>query len=95
MADKVELGDRVKDRITGLSGIAFGITDWLYGCRRVTVQPEIENDGKPADQFCVDEPQLKITKKRVIKGDGQEEKKKPKVTGGPREDARPRPDVTR
>jgi hypothetical protein len=33
--DTVNLGDKVKDRITGLEGIAIGVTTWLYGCRRV------------------------------------------------------------
>jgi hypothetical protein len=56
MDEKVELGDRVEDKITGLKGIIIGITNWLYGCLRVTVQPEEAKDGKPADTFCVDEP---------------------------------------
>ena len=94
MDGTVELGDRVKDRITGMTGIVYGISNWLYGCRRITVQPEKEKDGKPADTFCVDEPQLRITKKAAIAGDKPVEKPakkvKPKPTGGPREDAKPR-----
>lgn len=36
----VELGDRVKDKISGLKGIAVGISNYLYGCRRISIQPE-------------------------------------------------------
>lgn len=65
-AAEIELGDRVKDRITGLKGIAVGETNWLYGCRRIVIQPETEKDGKPADTFCVDEPQLELLERGVI-----------------------------
>jgi hypothetical protein len=44
----------------------MGITDWLYGCRRVSVQPEGAKDNRPGDMFCVDAPQLKVLKKRFI-----------------------------
>jgi hypothetical protein len=64
--DRIELGDRVKDKISGLKGIAVAITQWLYGCRRVTIQPEELKDGKPVDNFTADEPQLDVVKKGVL-----------------------------
>ena len=64
--ENIKLGDKVKDKITGLTGIAIGITNWLYGCRRITIQPQESKDGKPADAFTVDEPQLEILEERVI-----------------------------
>jgi len=64
---RIELGDRVKDRISGLKGIVTGITDWLYGCRRISVQPEEAKDGKPIETFCVDEPQVEVLQKGIIK----------------------------
>ena len=64
----VELGDRVKDKITGLKGIAVGVTNYLYGCRRISVQPEQGKDGKPAEWFTVDEPQTEVIKKGVVVG---------------------------
>jgi len=62
----IEHGDRVKDKISGLKGIVVGITTWLYGCRRISVQPESAKDNRPADMFVVDEPQLILLKKTVI-----------------------------
>lgn len=49
----VGLGDRVKDRITGFSGIAIIRHTYLYANPRITVQPECEDDGfmKPSDTF--------------------------------------------
>jgi hypothetical protein len=63
----VNLGDRVRDKITKLTGIAIAETKWLYGCTRITIQPEEIKDGKPAENYCVDEPQLLIIKKNVVK----------------------------
>jgi len=63
----LEHGDRVQDKITGLKGIVVGITTWLYGCRRLSIQPETLQDGKPAEMYIVDEPQLTLLKKGVIK----------------------------
>lgn len=65
---KVELGDRVQDKISGAKGIVVILTDWAYGCVRVTIQPEkINKDSKPLDDFTIDEPQAKVLKKGVYK----------------------------
>lgn len=62
----IKLGDRVQDRITKLEGIVVAITDWLYGCRRLSVQPEMSKDGKPVDMFVVDDPQARLLKKDAV-----------------------------
>ena len=48
---RIELGDRVRDKISGLQGIVVGDTKWLYGCRRITVQPEKAKDNKPVEKL--------------------------------------------
>lgn len=94
MGEKIELGDRVKDKITGLKGIAIGVTSWLYGCSRISVQPEEAKDGKPAETFCVDEPQLEIVKKNVLVPPISSKNPNPlKRSHGPRADAMKRKDV--
>jgi hypothetical protein len=62
----IELGDRVKDKITGLKGLVIGMTKWLYGCDRIVIQPEEAKDGKPADSFNIDVGQAELIKKKVI-----------------------------
>jgi hypothetical protein len=56
----VMLGDTVEDTVSGFKGVVFAITDWLYGCRRITVQPNGMHEGKPVDQVTFDEPMLKV-----------------------------------
>ena len=58
------------------SGTVTGITAYLNGCRRVIVQPRVGKDGKVPDSQYVDEPQLTVVKKRVVKTGSRE-------TGGP------------
>lgn len=74
---RINLGDRVKDPITGFSGVAVTRTEWLHGCFRVSVQPEkLDKDGKPPDNATFDEPQLVVLKaNRVAAG--------ARVDGGP------------
>lgn len=57
---KIELGTKVKDKITGLTGIVVCKAEWLYGCIRYVVQPQELKDGKPVDNCSFDEDQLKV-----------------------------------
>ena len=61
-------GDEVKDIISGLGGVVVGVTEWLYGCRRLFVQARTVKDGKLPDPFTIDEPQAKIVKRNVVLG---------------------------
>jgi hypothetical protein len=84
--ERVELGDRVEDRITHLRGIAVGVTDWMYACRRIVVQPETPTrDKTQPETFCVDEPQLSVLEKAVIQAP-KREPAAPAKTGGDRQD---------
>ena len=82
----VELGDKVKDTVTGYQGIAIGATTWLHGCRRITVQSQELKDGKPVEAVTFDEPQLTVVKamnhaaKRDTGGPGPVAEKRGAVT---------------
>ena len=78
---KFELGDRVKDAVTGFKGVVVAQTKWLNGCIRYNVQSEKLKDGRPQDAYAFDEEQLSVV--------GSPIKIKQQPTGGPR------PDVTR
>lgn len=66
---QVNLGDKVKDRITGFEGIAISKTEYLYGCMRVQVQPiKLGKVGEPQDTRVFDEPQLEILKSAAVVG---------------------------
>jgi hypothetical protein len=80
----INLGDKVKDTVTGFTGIAIARTTWLHGCDRITVQPPLGKDGKHPDNFTFDEKQLVLVKSGVVKT----ESNKPSTarTGGPQDD---------
>lgn len=80
-APKIQLGDRARDRITGLTGIVIGRTTWLRNCDRLTLQPEDLHDGRPVDVVSFDEPDLELIEAGVIEYT-------PITTGGPRPEVR-------
>jgi len=77
----INIGDTVKDPVTGIGGIAYVRLSYLQGCDRIGLQPPlVKEKGKapivPA-LFHVDEPQLVLVKKSTLK------KNTTKDTGGP------------
>ena len=63
----ITLGDKVKDSVSGFTGIAVGRTEWLQGCARITIQPAVGKDGKLPDSATFDEPQLIVLTKKKVK----------------------------
>lgn len=59
----MKLGDRVRDKITGFTGIAIARCDYLYGCISIEVMSEELLNGQPVS-IWVDDIQLKVLKKR-------------------------------
>lgn len=57
---KYNLGDEVKDRITGLKGIIIARTEWFNKCIRYVVQPVKLEDGKRVEEAAFDEDQIVI-----------------------------------
>lgn len=43
------LGTRVRDRITGFSGVVTGYVQYISGCNQVLVNPGVDKDGKLMD----------------------------------------------
>ena len=76
----IELGDKVKDVISGFTGIVIAKSEFLHGCIRCGISPQELHDGGTIDTHWFDEPQLELIKKKVVEvGD----KTPDKVTGGP------------
>ena len=82
----IELGDRVKDVVTGFEGIVIGVHEWLHGCTTMTVRPTELHDGKLIDSVSFDEPQLKLKKKAVVPSKMTIEPVKARRTGGPHDE---------
>lgn len=68
--EKVELGDRVKDSITGFEGIVTGVFHWITGCDTCQVKPQdLLKEGTSIASESFDVTRLEILKKGVIKID--------------------------
>jgi len=77
---KINLGDEVIDIVSGLKGIAISKHSYLYGCSRISIQPPIDENGKPQEIVSFDEPQLRVVTKNKIQFENELEEKR---TGGP------------
>lgn len=85
---KINLGDYIRDPLTGGEGTVVGRTEWLHGCVRLVVQPNGLKDNAPCETFNVDEPQVeRLPKKAAERGEGG--------PAGPRDDPARHPDPTR
>lgn len=62
----INIGDRVKDKVTGFEGIVVAETNWLNGCTRCGVQSLTLKDGIPIDLVWFDRPQLELMTSRVV-----------------------------
>lgn len=105
MSKVIELGDKVRDRVTGYTGIVIGEATWLYGCKRLVIQSQDLKDGKPVDSLNIDEPQAELLEKNVVPAVApapisyvpplpQEEARK-RGQGGPQPNAPTRPTASR
>ena len=80
----VNLGDRVKDMVSGFSGIAVVRLSYLEGCDRIAVQAPVVKNEVPQDWQYFDEPSLKVTNRGVVKrGSGDNGGFKPDNAGRP------------
>ncbi len=71
------LGKKLRDKVTGLTGIAVGRTQWLTGCDQYGIQPEAKDGEVPAAHWF-DESRFEVV------GDGlAPESVKSEITGGP------------
>ena len=76
----IELGDKVKDKVSGFTGIVTSYTEYLTGCDRVGVSPDkLTKDGNIISPQSFDILELDVVKKDKVKVD-----KESKTKGGPR-----------
>lgn len=76
----IELGQEVKDRISGFKGIAVARTTYLQGCDRIAVQPSVNKAGEMPDIKVFDEPDLLF----AAEGVSAVVERPKSTTGGPR-----------
>lgn len=67
MKNEIKLGCKAKDIITGFTGIVVCISEWINGCRRITVQPQEVRDGKPLESQTFDVEQMECLEADAVK----------------------------
>lgn len=79
----IKLGNKIRDKVSGVEGIAISRTEFLNGCIRFTMQPKpLKKDGTVPNELWFDEKQLEI----IGKGVEIEQRR----TGGPTTSAPPK-----
>lgn len=61
----IELGEKVKDIVSGVEGIAVARVEYLNGCIQYCVAPKGGIDALKTDSLYIDEGQLKIIGKGI------------------------------
>lgn len=64
MSNRIELGDRVKDGLSGWEGIAAGRYEYLNGCVRIGIAGK-DKDGAP-EEYVFDEQQVVVVQKAAF-----------------------------
>ena len=62
----IELGNKVRDLVTGFEGIATARIEYINGCIQYCVKPKISEDGKMVDGEYLDEGQIEFVDKGVV-----------------------------
>lgn len=64
---KFELGETVRDIITGFQGVITGHVDYITGCDQYILQPKAKDKKTTSDALWVDEDRLqKVKAKKVV-----------------------------
>lgn len=63
---EVQLGQKVKDVVTGVEGIAVVLSDFWHGSSRIEIQPPKKKDGSVPEIHVADEAQIKVIDKKPI-----------------------------
>ncbi|UOY07749.1 hypothetical protein L0P88_04160 [Muricauda sp. SCSIO 64092] len=79
--NKINLGVRAKDKITGFTGIVISKSQWLTGCDRVALKPPVDKDGKEQEASWFDIGAVEYLDEGINAIEVQADK-----TGGPQKD---------
>ncbi len=59
----IQLGDKIRDKVTGVTGIATQRIEMLNGCVQYTIRQPVDKDGKIPEMWSYDEQQLEVVEK--------------------------------
>ena len=59
----IELGDKVKCKWSGFTGVVVGMHYYINGCNQYTILPKCKDKNEPAKEEAIDEQNLEIVEK--------------------------------
>lgn len=65
-ANPADLGDHVRDKVTGFKGIVTGVFKYMNGCVRLMLEARTLKDGKPIEAYTVDDSQVEVIKRQAV-----------------------------
>ena len=57
---EIQLGDKVRCKLTGFTGITVAKTEFINGCIQWSVVPKISKDNKFPEEVGIDEQSLEV-----------------------------------
>lgn len=64
---KIAMGQRVKDAITGFSGVVTGRAEYLTGCTQYLLTPSVNERGEYVENRWFDEDRLEPMSASIVK----------------------------
>ena len=62
----IKLGQKVKDKVTGFTGIAVAKCKFLNGCVQFHISPPVDKDGNERKDQWIDAAQLEIIDNGIL-----------------------------
>jgi hypothetical protein len=61
----IKLGSKVRDKVTGFTGITTGRAEYLYGCNQYNIVPPVDA-GKLGETQWFDEGRIEVIEEETI-----------------------------
>ena len=65
--EEIKLGSKVRDKVSGVVGIAVAKTEFLNGCIQYNVQPRVGKDNKIPEEIGIDIESLEVIQTKKVK----------------------------
>lgn len=62
----VNMAKKVRDTITGFSGVVVGHVEYISGCNQSLVQPPVKTDGEYVEGRYIDDDRLSVIEETPV-----------------------------
>lgn len=76
----IQLGLKVRDRVTGFEGIAVARIEYLTGCMQIGISPPVDKEGKLQDTSYFDHTRVEVVDVKPVLNQTNQDR------GGPNRD---------